>query len=160
MIWYTHPMSDYQIITKRVDDMPLLRAQMERMGIAGPIDAHAHPHGNRQGLSYGWVVVWLTHILSQADQRLNRARDWVMTLVTTLTTLLPVRWRPTDFMGDCLADLLRALSDDTAWVACEVTLNQTSLRTYALDDVRVRLDTDHLQSLLGSHGGGPLPVWS
>jgi hypothetical protein len=29
------------------------------------------------GLSFGWVtVVWLTHILSEADHRLNHVAPW------------------------------------------------------------------------------------
>lgn len=135
-------MNDYQITTERVDDVPFLLAELERMGLAPALDAHLHPHGNRQGLSFGWLaVVWLTHILSQADHRMNRVRDWAMTLGTTLTTLLPVPWRSEDYTDDRLADLLHALSDDRAWAACETTLNQTLLRTYDLPSVQVRLDT-------------------
>jgi len=135
-------MNDYQITTERVDDVPLLLAHMERMGIANAIDAHFHPHGNRQGLSYGWLaVVWLTHILSQADHRMNRVRDWVMTLITTLTACLPVAWHPLDFTDDRLADLVRALSDDHAWMACEATLTQATVRIYDLETLRIRLDT-------------------
>lgn len=133
--------NDY-ITTERVDDVPLLLAQMERMGLAAAIDAHAHPHGNRQGLSFGWLaVLWLTHILSQADHRMNQVRGWVMTLVTTLTTLLPHPWRETDVTDDRLADLLRVLSDDHVWAACEATLNQQIIRAYDLDVLRVRLDS-------------------
>jgi transposase len=135
-------MNDYQITTERVDDVPLLLAQMERMGIAAAIDTHFHRHGNRQGLSYGWLaVVWLTHILSQADHRMNRVRDWVMTLVTTLTACLPVAWRPLDFTDDRLADLTRAFSDDQTWAACEANLTHATIRAYDLETLRARLDT-------------------
>ncbi len=65
------------IHTERVDDVPLLLAQMERMGIPALLDAHFSTHGNRQGLSLGWTcVVWLAHILSRADHRLNQVRPW------------------------------------------------------------------------------------
>jgi len=135
-------MNDTTITTERVDDVPLLLAHMQHMGLADAIDAHAHPHGNRQGLSFGWLaVLWLTHILSQADHRMNQVRSWAMHLVTTLTALLPQPWQPTDLTDDRLADLLRVLSDDQVWTACETTLNQHLVRAYDLDTLRVRLDS-------------------
>lgn len=69
-------MSEQLLIhTERVDDVPLLLAQMERLNLAGIIDAHFPAHRNRQGLSLGWTcVVWLVHILSRSDHRLNRVR--------------------------------------------------------------------------------------
>ncbi len=42
--------------TERVDDIPLLLQQMQHLGLAQLIDAHLHPHGNRQGLSYGQIA--------------------------------------------------------------------------------------------------------
>ncbi|NTU78407.1 MAG: hypothetical protein HGA45_03235 [Chloroflexales bacterium] len=63
--------------TERVDDVPLLLAHMERLGLVGVLDAHFPAHGNRRGLSLGEVfLVWLAHILSRADHRLNRVRSW------------------------------------------------------------------------------------
>ena len=65
------------IRTERVDDIPLLLAQMQRMGLVSLLDAHFPAHGNRQGLSLGWVTtIWLTHVLSQADHRMNRVQPW------------------------------------------------------------------------------------
>lgn len=64
-----------------------------------------------------------------------------MTLVTTLTTLLPHPWRETDVTDDHLTDLLRVLSDDHVWAACEATLNQQTIRAYDLDVLRVRLES-------------------
>jgi hypothetical protein len=54
------------VITKRVDDLPLLLAQLKRMGVQALLDEHFPMHGNWQGVSLGNVtVVWLSHILSQ-----------------------------------------------------------------------------------------------
>ena len=39
------------ITTERVDDIPVLLAQSERMGIADLLDAHFKPHGNWEGMS-------------------------------------------------------------------------------------------------------------
>ena len=48
------------IITERVDDIPLLLEQMQRMGLPTLLDAHFPIHGNWQGLSLGWVsTIWL-----------------------------------------------------------------------------------------------------
>src|SRR2546430_16726741 len=59
------------IITERVDDIPLLLEQMQRMGLPTLFDAHFPIHGNWQGLSLGWVsTIWLSSILSRGDHRL------------------------------------------------------------------------------------------
>jgi hypothetical protein len=53
------------IIAERVDDIPLLLAQMERMGLAALLDAHFPTHGTWQGLTFGRVAtIWLSSILS------------------------------------------------------------------------------------------------
>lgn len=58
--------------TERVDDIPLLLAQMDKMNIAALLDKYFPMHGNWQGLSLGEiVVVWLAYILSEGDHRLN-----------------------------------------------------------------------------------------
>ena len=130
------------IYTERVDDVPLLLAQLERMGVPALLDVHFPAHGNRQGLSLGWVcAVWLAHILSQADHRLNQVRAWADQLPTTLASFLPAPLRPTDLTDDRLADVLRALSDDTRWAAYEGALNGHLLRVYDLRPTTVRVDS-------------------
>jgi len=54
-------MNDIQnIITERVDDIPLLLEQMQRMHLPTLMDHHFPTHGNWQGLSLGWVsTIWL-----------------------------------------------------------------------------------------------------
>ena len=65
------------LTTERVDDIPLLLAQLERMGLQPLLDEHFATHGNWVGLSLGWVsVLWLTHILSAGDHRLNHVASW------------------------------------------------------------------------------------
>lgn len=130
------------IVTERVDDVPLLLAQITRMGIPTLLDAQFLPHGNRQGLSLGWVcALWLAHILSRADHRLNRVRPWADQLQTTLNAHLPTALRPTDLTDDRLADVLRLLSDDTAWATWERTINQQLVRVYHLQPTTVRVDS-------------------
>jgi len=55
-----------QLTIERVDDIPILLAQLERMQVASLLDRYFPTHGNWQGLSLGQVVVvWLSHILSE-----------------------------------------------------------------------------------------------
>lgn len=130
------------IHTERVDDVPLLLAQLERMGVPSLLDVHFPAHGNRQGLSLGWVcTIWLAHILSRADHRLNQVRAWADQLQTTLSSVLPAPLRPTDLTDDRLADALRVLSDDTRWAAYEGALNGHLLRVYDLHPTTVRVDS-------------------
>src|SRR6267143_1851041 len=59
------------IITERVDDVPLLLEQMQRMGLPMLMDEHFPAHGNWYGLRLGWVsTIWLSSILSRGDHRL------------------------------------------------------------------------------------------
>lgn len=67
------------IETERVDDIPLLLAHMQHMNLAKLLDKHMPTHGNRKGLSLGNVViVWLSHILSEGDHRMNHAQDAIL----------------------------------------------------------------------------------
>ena len=64
--------------TERVDDIPLLLAHMERMGLPALIDRYFPTHGNWVGLDPGWVAaVWLASILSRGDHRLSHVQPWV-----------------------------------------------------------------------------------
>ena len=70
-MWYGLGMTEtLNIITERVDAIPLLLAQIERMGVQRLVDDHFPTHGHWVGLSVGWVTVrWLTHLRSEADHR-------------------------------------------------------------------------------------------
>src|SRR5579871_3060663 len=84
--WYTQGMKEaLSIETERTDDIPLLLTHMQRMQVATLLDKHFATHGRRQGLSMGELTqVWLVHVLSQADHRMNRVSDWVSRRLTTL----------------------------------------------------------------------------
>jgi len=76
------------IITERVDDIPLLLEQMQRMELPTLIDSHFPAHGNWYGLSLGWVsTIWLSSILSQGDHRLSHVEPWVANRLFTLQTV-------------------------------------------------------------------------
>lgn len=135
------------LITERVDDIPVLFEQMQKLEMAQQIDKHLSSHGNRKGLSYGVVAcVWLTHIISQADHRMNQVRQWAIQRTNTLQSLMPIvgaqssTFVESDFTDDRLADLLKALSDDTKWDLLEADLNSKSIAVYDLPTEVVRLD--------------------
>jgi transposase len=135
-------MAEVEIQTERIDDLPLLVAQQQRMGIPAIIDAVIEPHGNRQGLSVGWTVVgWLSFILSEADHRLSFVEPWAASRLRSLQALLPGMGAANDFTDDRLGDILRYLSDDTVWTQIEQQLGQHLVRVYELPQERVRLDS-------------------
>ena len=132
----------FTIMSERVDDIPLLLAQLERMGVQPLLDTHFPTHGNWMGLSLGWVgVFWLTHILSQADHRLNHVEPWAERRLHTLRGCTGQLLHPLDVSDDRLAGLLEALSDDECWCTFEGALTQQLLRVYDLQPQRVRLDS-------------------
>jgi transposase len=130
------------ITSERVDDIPLLLAQIERMGLQPLLDEHFPTHGNWLGLSLGWVtVIWLTHILSQADHRLNHVEPWAEKRLLTLRRSTGQRVHPLDLSDDRLAAVLEALSDDARWGIFEGALTQQLLRVYDLKPECVRVDS-------------------
>lgn len=136
-------MSERPTVTnERVDDIPLLLAQMERMGVPFLLDESFPTHGNWQGLSLGWTAtIWLAHILSEGDHRLNHVQAWAEKRLETLGGCSGRRIRALDFSDDRLADVLSALSQDAAWEGFEAALNGHLLRVYDLDPQQVRLDS-------------------
>jgi transposase len=142
---------------ERIDDVPLLLAQMAKMEVAPLLDKHFPTHGNWQGLSLGQVaVVWLAYILSEGDHRLNSVRGWAAGLLMTLTVCLGTpRLRELDFSDDRLCLLLDHLGrDDAAWEADESEQNATLLRVYDLKARRVRIDSTTAKSYVAVTEGG------
>src|SRR2546427_152883 len=101
------------IITERVDDIPLLIEQMQRMGLPTLLDNHFPTHGNWTGLSLGWVsTIWLSSMLSRGDHRMVHVEPWVVTRLTawlvvtrrvqsrftTQGSTCTMRWSPRDNM--------------------------------------------------------------
>jgi hypothetical protein len=78
------------------------------------------------------TVVWLTHILSQVDHRLNHVQPWAAKQLHTLRSCTEQPVQPLDGSDDRLAVVLQALSDDQRWNAFEAALNQRLLRVYDL----------------------------
>lgn len=130
------------VITERVDDIPVLIAAQDHMGVAELVDTCFVTHGNWQGISLGKTVSgWLGHILSEADHRLNRVEDWVAKRIQTLRCCLDEAVRDLDFSDDRLTIVLDLLSDDARWAAFETALNQRTIRVYNLKPGCVRIDS-------------------
>lgn len=130
------------VTSERVDDIPLLLAQLEKMKIQDLLDKHFPTHGNWKGLSLGYiVVVWLSYILSQADHRLSYVEDWIEKRQKTLEICLKERLTAKDFTDDRLEAILRYLSDDESWQEFETELGGSLVRVYDLQKDQIRLDS-------------------
>src|SRR5262249_52883327 len=136
-------MHDLQnIITERVDDIPLLLEQLQRLGLPPLLDEHFPTHGNGQGLSLGWVTtIWLSSIFSRADPRLVHVEPWVAHRLWTLRTTTGHAVEHLDFTDDRLAIVLRCLHDDTRWATFEAALHQHTVRVYEWRPARVHVDS-------------------
>jgi transposase len=128
---------------ERIDDLPLLLAQLQRMQVAPVLDKHFPTHGNWAGdLSFGEVAsVWLAYVVSTGDHRLNHLQDWAASRLEMLCACLGKPVRSQDFHDDRLADMRDALQDPTAWAAFEQDLHAGLVRVYDLPTKTVRVDT-------------------
>lgn len=130
------------ILTERVDDIPLLLEQMQRMELPTLIDNPFPAHGHWKGLSLGWVsTIWLSSILSRGDHRLSHVEPWVANRLWTLETATDQDVDRLDFTDDRLEIVLRQLSDDARWAQFERHLNQHTVRVYDLTTERVHVDS-------------------
>ena len=145
-------MNALEIQTERVDDIPLLMAQQQKMGIVKIIDEVIKSHGNRRGLSVGEMVqVWLSYILSEGDHRMVVVEDWISSRLTLLGDLIGKPVSPKDFTDDRLANILEVLDDDETWASIETKLGEHMIQVYRLSDTEdtvIRLDST---SVSGHH---------
>jgi transposase len=125
-----------------VDDIPLLLAQMQRMGLPALFDDHFPTHGNWQGLSLGWVSpIWLSAIVSWGDHRLGHVAPWVANRRGARRATTEQAVGRLDFTDDRLAIVRRCLHDDTRWAAFASALNRHTVRVYELPTARVHVDS-------------------
>jgi len=130
------------VTTERVDDIPILLAHMIKMGLPNLLDEYFAVHGNWQGLSLGWTsVVWLAHILSEGDHRLNQVQPWAEKRLDSLGRCTGQPVEALAFSDDRLAGVLTTLSDDDHWARFETALNQRTIRVYDLRPTCVRVDS-------------------
>lgn len=153
-------MSEVTVQTEQINDLPLLVQQQQKMGIAEIIDNIVARHGNRTGLSLGWMIVgWLSYIMSESDHRLSFVEEWAADQLQVLNKLLPGQVTAQDFSDDRLGEALRMLGQDTLWTELENQLSHRLVRVYQLSQATARVDTttvslyhDQERSELFAHG--------
>jgi transposase len=135
-------MTEIAIHTEQIDDIPLLFGFLQQMAIQETLDAYANPHGNRQGLSIGWLTTaWLSYIVSESDHRMIEVEPWAEKHIETLSALMPQAVNVKDFTDDRLADVLEWFSKDREWEEVENCLGRRSVQVYHLDEEPTRLDS-------------------
>ena len=119
----------FSITTERVDDIPVLAANIEKIGVVALVDEHFLTLGNWGGISLGRVCSgWLVHILSEADHRMNHVQPWAEKRGETLRGCLGGAVSAQDFMDVRLEIVLDALSEDESWAEFETALNRRTVR--------------------------------
>lgn len=115
--------------TERVADLPLLQAQRQHTKPAELLDKHVPTNGKQEELSQGeGSMIWLTHMLSQADHRINCAPEWARRWMQTLQRCGKSSLSLYDLTDDRLADVRRDLCHDTHWQAYEQELVEQLVR--------------------------------
>jgi transposase len=131
-----------QVTTEQLDDIPVLLAQGKKIGIPELLDQQFLSHGNWQGTSFGWTtMVWLGHILSEGDHRVNQVESWVEKRPHLLEISTGQNVRASEWSDDRLGIVLDELADAEKWKAFETELNRRTLRVYDLKPKRVRVDS-------------------
>ena len=130
------------IVSERVDDMPVLVAHLDRLGLQPLRDEHFPTHGHWGGLRLGWVSgLGLTPILSEGDHRLHHGAPWAKPRLHTLQECTGQPVPPLDVGDDRVAPVLEAWRDDTRWRAGEGALKQHARRVYDLHPTGVHRDS-------------------
>ncbi|MBK7919058.1 MAG: hypothetical protein IPJ94_22910 [Chloroflexi bacterium] len=90
----------------------------------------------------GWVVsIWLSHIISVYNHRMDRVQEWAATHQVSLRQLTGQNVTELDFTDDRLAICLRELHEPGQWRRIESLLGNRLLRVYDLRSANtVRLD--------------------
>ena len=124
---------EFDIQIERVDDIPVIYGYLQKMGVQAIVDSVITPHGNWQGLSPGWVVtIWLIHILTEHNHRMDCVQEWVTSHLPFLQRLTKQSITPLDFTDDRLALCLRVLSANETWPQLENRLGRHLIRAYDL----------------------------
>jgi transposase len=126
-----------------VADLPVLWNVLQRLNLVTTLDRlYPAPIRWQAGITPGELLaVWLLHLLSRGDHRLNRLQPWVADHQGTLSTLLGKPIHPLDAQDDRLADWLTRLHSPTTWNEFECQLNQQTIRVYSIPTTTFHLDT-------------------
>lgn len=144
-------MDELQIITERVDDIPLLIGTMIKTGLVEILDSHTPTHWKQRTLSWGWTaVIWLSYILSEGDHRKSSVEQYISRMQDTLKNLTGQKICEADFATHRLAVLLRHLSQKAYWIEIEKDLSKRSIEIHELQTKVVRCDAT---TVSGYHEG-------
>jgi transposase len=130
------------IAIERLDDVPLLLAQLQRMQVAALLDQHfpTHPHWAGEPTFGEVACVWIASLVSTGDHRLCELQAWAGQRLTMLSACLGKPVRALDFHDDRLGDMLSTLHHQNTWAAFEQQLNAGLIRVYRLPTDVVRVD--------------------
>jgi transposase len=138
------------MITERVDDIPLILAELQKSKLAELLTEQMPDHGNWKGVDSGTVaVIFLTYVLSCADHRTSHVEDWLSQRIHMMRACID---KPTlkslDLTDDRLGILLDKYSNDEQWNKFESAHNQRLIQVYDLDlqNNPIRLDAMITQS--------------
>lgn len=138
------------MITERVDDIPLIMAELQKSNLADLLTQQIPDHGNWKGVTSGTVaVIFLTYILSESDHRTSHVQQWLSQRIHTMRACTGMATlHPLDLTDDRLGILLDKYSDDEQWRKFETAHNQRIIQVYDLDleDNPIRLDAMITQS--------------
>jgi transposase len=143
---------DRNLVSLRVDELPLLHHFMGDLGIKSAIDGVIPEHGNWSGVSLGTISeFWLCYILSASDHRLQNVEDWSESRIDLLRVLSgDSSLSSLDFTDDKLGLLLEKIGDSSAWGKIEHIINSNGLSIYRFDSAPAlptfRLDAAPMQS--------------
>lgn len=129
---------------ERVDDIPLLIAEINKSQLGEYLNEYFPMHGNWEGLDGGKITVaFLTYILSCSDHRLSHVEPWALERIETLRYCLEDSTITSkDFTDDRLGLLLDKYAQDDLWQEFESAYNQSFIDIYNLDleSEAIRLD--------------------
>jgi transposase len=150
-------MSDDTTITHEpVDDVPVIVAWLLAMRLDVLVDSILpRPHGNWKGLTYGQVtVIWLAHILSQADHRLCPVEEWVGKRLEVLRGCTGWLVTAQDLSDDRLEIVLDLLGDEESrpWEALDREMGRHLIQAYRLPTDTARIDTTSFSVYHGENG--------
>jgi len=138
------------MITERVDDIPLLVAELEKSKLSELLNQYFPDHGNWSGISSGKVTVgFLTYILSCSDHRISHVETWAQERLLALRHSLSAEHLSSkDFTDDKLGSLLDRYSDEDSWSDFEHAHNQTLINIHNLNltNEAIRVDAMITQS--------------
>lgn len=129
------------LLTERVDDIPLLLETMKRMGLHEVLDNHIAEHWKQRTLSWGWTgLIWLGYILSEGDHRKASMEEYIKGTKITISELTSQTIDDKDFLDDRLSNFLSYLSKPEVWHGIENELNERTISVYELPQEIVRCD--------------------